>query len=270
MVTGSAPLVALVVLAALLLSACSDPARVDPEGDPDQVDAVEAPPLGACRQLSLEETAAVTNATRIVDCAKPHTAQTYAVGDLPEEFAEADYDSAEVGAFAYRTCTSELIKFLGGDESITMRSILGWSWFRPSEKAWDKGARWYRCDVTGGAGPQSASLVPLPEKAKGLLQGRPDDAWMACAAEPAFSEAAKVPCSEDHLWRAVTTIKLGEINDPYPGDEAVEAQTGKFCQGSVKAYLNYPDDFEFAYTWFGEKDWAAGNRRSVCWAKTDE
>ena len=35
-----------------------------------------------------------------------------------------------------------------------MRTVLSWAWFRPSEEAWDQGARWYRCDVVGG-GDQS-------------------------------------------------------------------------------------------------------------------
>ena len=38
---------------------------------------------------------------------------------------------------------------------------------------------------------------------------------------------------------------------------------------SVGAWLNYPIDFEFGYTWFHEGEWKAGNRRTVCWAKTD-
>ena len=33
---------------------------------------------------------------------------------------------------------------------------------------------------------------------------------------------------------------------------------------------NYPVDYDFGYTWFHEAEWEAGNRRSVCWAKTDQ
>ena len=32
--------------------------------------------------------------------------------------------------------------------------------------------------------------------------------------------------------------------------------------------MNYPVDYEFGYTWFHEAEWKAGNRRSVCWART--
>ena len=43
-----------------------------------------------------------------------------------------------------------------------------------------------------------------------------------------------------------------------------------FCSESVGAWLNYPVDYDFAYTFFHEAEWEAGNRRSVCWAKTEQ
>ena len=161
------------------------------------------------------------------------------------------------------------MKFLGADESLVMRSVVTWAWFRPSEKAWDKGARWYRCDIVGG-GDQSKEYVELPDTARGLLLGRPDDKWMVCVAGPSVSGSPKIPCSEDHDWRAVTTIKLGEPTDPYPGDRLSEVRTRDFCSNSVGAWLNYPVDYDFGYTWFHEAEWQAGNRRSVCWAKTQD
>ena len=36
----------------------------------------------------------------------------------------------------------------------------------------------------------------------------------------------------------------------------------------VGAWMNYPVDYEFGYTTFHEAEWKAGNRRSVCWART--
>ena len=45
--------------------------------------------------------------------------------------------------------------------------------------------------------------------------------------------------------------------------------TRDFCSDSVGAWLNYPVDYDFGYTWFHEAEWEAGNRRSVCWAKTE-
>ena len=260
--------VPLLLAALLLLTACSsDPAQGE-NTDPAQVDAVEVPELGACRVLTPADVARASNATRTVDCSERHTAQTYAVGPLPDEFADVDYEDEGLGAWAYGACSKKFMGFLGADESLVMRTLVSWAWFRPSEKAWSEGARWYRCDVVGG-GDQSKEYVELPTTAKGLLLGRVDDRWMVCAEGPTVSGSARVPCTEPHAWRAVSTIKLGEPEDPYPGDRLVEVRTRDFCDASVRALLDYAVSYDFAYTWFHEAEWEVGNRRSICWAKTE-
>ena len=82
-------------------------------------------------------------------------------------------------------------------------------------------------------------------------------------------KSKKVPCSDQHDWRAVTTIKLGAPGGPYPGDRLAEVRSRDYCSDSVGAWMNYPVDYEFGYTWFHEGEWQAGNRRTICWAKTD-
>ena len=228
----------------------------------------EPPALGACRLLTPEDVAAPANTTEAVDCDEPHTAETYAVGQLPGSFDDAEYDDEELGAWAYRTCAKAFMDFLGADESLVMRTVMSWAWFRPTEDAWDDGARWYRCDVVGG-GEQSTEYVELPTTAKGLLLGREKDRWMVCADGPSVSGSVKIPCTEPHQWRAVTTISLEKFGDEYPGDRVVEVTTRDYCSSSVGYWLNSPIDYEFGYTWFHEAEWEAGNRRSVCWAKTD-
>jgi len=253
----------------LVLTACSS----EPQGenvDPDQVDSTEIPDLGACRTLTPADVEQPANATRTVDCKDRHTAETFAIGDLPDEFDDVEYDDPAVGTYAYKTCTKKFEKFLGAaDESLVLRTIVSWAWFRPSEKAWDDGARWYRCDVIGG-NATNAEYRSLPPTTKGLLVGRPDDRWLVCAVGATVAQGEKVPCSRAHDWRAATTIKLGEPGDTYPGDRVVASRTKAFCAISIKAWLNYPAQFEYAYTHFHEAEWQAGNRRSVCWAKTSE
>ncbi|HTW16997.1 MAG TPA: septum formation family protein [Nocardioides sp.] len=252
------------VLAAALLAGCGA------DTEPDPIDTVEAPENGVCRVLSPEDVAEPSNASPVVDCAEPHTAQTFAVGELPETHTDLDHDDPRLGSFAYRTCSKAFREFMKADESTVMRTMVSWAWFRPSPKAWDEGARWYRCDVIGG-GEQSASYVDLPEDAAGMLEGLPDDTWMACVAGPSVPGAPRVACSEKHDWRAVTTIKIPADQDaPYPGDRLVEVKSRDFCSRSVAAWLKYPVKYDFAYTWFREAEWDAGNRRSVCWAKTTQ
>ena len=39
-------------------------------------------------------------------CSEPHTAETYAVGDLPATLEDVDYDDPALGTFAYQTCAA--------------------------------------------------------------------------------------------------------------------------------------------------------------------
>ena len=250
----------------LVLSACTQSTADGEDGD---IDTVQAPQLGACRVLTPEDIAESSNASEVVDCKDEHTAQTFAVGTFPERVAADDVDDSDLGGYIFKTCDQRFQAFLGGDESLVMRSTLTWAWFRPSPEAWDQGTRWYRCDVVGG-GEQSKSFVNLPQTAKGVLLGKPDDRWLVCVDGPTVSGSVKIPCSEPHTWRAVTTIKLGQPGDPYPGDRLVEVRTRDFCSGSAGAWLNYPVDYDFGYTYFHEAEWKAGNRRSICWAQTDQ
>ena len=126
----------LVVVAVLALAGCGND---DADADPSQVDSVEPPELGACRVLTPEDVAQPSNATRTVDCEARHTAETFAVGELPEELHDVDHGSSELGAFAYETCGDRFESFLDADESLVMRTVVSWAWFRPSEKAWEKG-----------------------------------------------------------------------------------------------------------------------------------
>lgn len=260
-------LVRLAVAALLLaLTACgqSNGGSGDVGGDP-----VSAPKLGACRLLVPADIGRPNNNTPPVRCTETHTAQTFAVGTFPESVTKgASVTSPELGAYIYKTCSQRFDSFLGGDESSVMRSLLTWAWFRPTEKAWKAGARWYRCDVVSGS-EHSEKLRPLPKDAKLLLgAGVPDDKWMTCANGKTVADSVKVPCSQPHTWRAVTTIKVGRDEDPYPGDHLVQVRTRDFCSDSVGAWMNYPVDYDFGYTYFRRAEWKAGNRRSICWAKT--
>lgn len=228
---------------------------------------MSTPTVGACRNLTSAQTIELSNSSRRVSCTAPHDAETFASGLLPASYRSRGYRDDSLDRWAYATCSEKLASWLGGDDSMVMRSVLTWIWFRPSQAAWNKGARWYRCDVLGGSAG-AKRLIDLPTTTKGLMGGRPDDRWMVCARGKSVDQGVRVACSQPHDWRAVTTIKLGESGDKYPGDAAVRTKSKDYCQGSVSAWLGYPSDYAYGYTWFGENEWSAGNRRAVCWAKT--
>ena len=254
--------------AALLLCSACAAGGSEAGADPAQVDAMTPPATHVCRNLTHADVQRPTNASPLVDCDEPHNAETYAAGTLPSAFKHVEEGNDHLADWVYHTCTARLEKHLGADQSLLMRSMLSWVWFGPSDRAWAKGARWYRCDLVGG-GQAGAPYVDLPADTRNLLRGKHlDDRWMVCA-RGASVNGPKVACSQKHTWRAVTTIKLGEPSSSYPGDAVVRAKTRQYCADSVKAWLGYPDDFDYGYTYFGEDEWDAGNRRSVCWAKTD-
>lgn len=251
------------LLTALVLTACAAPLK------PETVaDKTTPPKLGACYGLTPPDTEQASDISEPVSCSKPHSSQTFAVGTLPGSTGK-DYSSPGHGRWIFATCEQAFEKFLGVDQSLAMRIQLSWAWFRPSERGWDKGARWYRCDVVGGTA-EATDYADLPADAKGLFARKPPEQWLTCARGETVLESKKLPCSQPHDWRAVTTIKLGDPKDPYPGDRLSEVRSRDFCSDSVGAWMNYPVEYDFGYTWFHQAEWQAGNRRSVCWAKTEQ
>lgn len=260
----AAPLVLLVTLLLTgTLAACGGKS----EGDRPS-DLTVSPANGDCRNLKPTDLREAANDTPVVDCAKEHTAETFYVGRFEGDGVGATPVDTDLAPLAYTACQQKFMDYLAADESLAMRSTLTWAWFRPSALGWERGARWFRCDVIGG-GEQSTQFAALPKSAKGLLDGVPDSKWMLCATGPTVDGSVKLPCDQPHDWRAVATVVLGEPTDTYPGDDKVEATTRQYCIDQVGAWLGYPvQDYEFGFTWFHQREWDAGNRRSICWAKT--
>jgi hypothetical protein len=228
----------------------------------------DPPDAKACRAIDVETIKAASDDSDTVDCSEPHNAETFYVGELTDA-DDLAYDDPEVAAQVFDQCQPRYLKFVGATESLALRTVVDWAWWRPGEDAWDEGARWFRCDVVGGD-EQSTELVDLPKSAKGLLLGIPPARWMLCADGAVVAEAPKVPCSDKHTWRAVSAVVVGKPKEKWPGARLVEVKTRDFCSDWVGAWLNYSLDYEYAYTWFGEAEWRAGNRQSVCWARTHE
>jgi len=268
----SSPVVlrATLVVLLLLLTGCSSAAgRSGDNPTPSAAQARRPPALGACRSLAPRDIDQATDGSPTVPCSGSHTAQTFAVGTFPAAVAAKGMHSATLGAYVYRRCHPRFQRFLGADQSLVLRSTLTWAWFRSSSAAWKAGGHTWRCDVLGG-GQQSKGFVPLPRTARGLLLGKPDDRWLVCVDGPTVSGSVKIPCSRPHTWRAVTTVVLGKAGDAYPGDRLSEVRTRDYCSGSVGAWMNYPVDYDYGYTWFHAAEWKTGNRRSICWAKTTQ
>lgn len=245
--------------ALLLLSAC---------GGHNPSDTTKPPANGICRVLTIADLSARTNNSAPVACTSPHTAQTILVSTFPASVG-TDYQADTVGAYAYRTCGPAFETYLGATDSSVMRVQLSWAWFGPTQDAWNRGARWFRCDAVG-APPNQSSITDIPANLKNLLTGFPPDQWLTCATGASFATRVDVSCALPHTWRAVTAVKLGQPDDPYPGDHLSEIRANNYCSDAIGAYFNYANTYEYGYTVFHAAEWKAVNRRAICWAKTSK
>ena len=267
--------VALAVALVLLVAACtgSGPAaQPAPDGAAPGTTStrtatdITPPHVGSCRTLPVTAVEQPDDDSPVVPCARPHTAETFAVGRFAGSLAETAVDDERLSSEVLDDCERRFRRYVGADESLALRTVLSWAWFRPTPSAWEAGARWYRCDLVA---QDTDGLLELRGRARGVLLGRPDDRWLLCAVGARVGDAPRVPCDQPHDWRAVTTVVLGDEQAAWPGDRRVEVRTDDFCSNSVGAWLGYPVDYTYGYTWSGRAEWEAGNRRSVCWARTD-
>lgn len=262
------------VAAAFLLAGCTgggDDPDATPTGTPTPTvlataTAVPLPPGRACYRLEYDEALAPTNDRAPVDCARAHTSQTFAVGELD---AVVDghllaVDSDRVREQVATACPVGLGRFLGGSTDDLRLSMLRAVWFTPTVEESDAGADWYRCDVIAVAGAEELATVT------GALRGVLDepagrDRWGMCGtAAPDAADFARVLCSADHSWRAVAVVELPDGR--YPGVAAVRESGQSPCEDAGLDAADDPLDFQWGYEWPTAEQWRAGQTYGRCWA----
>lgn len=286
---ATAPLAAaLVLLVAVVLAGCSDsPGGADsPEPDaasgaapvdeaaPDETAPAETRPVPpqerACYRLDLDAALAATDDSRARPCSSSHTARTFRVGRLDRAMGGhlLAVDSDRVRAQVATQCPAALPGFLGGGEDGPRLSVLRAVWFTPSLVEADAGASWLRCDVVAPDG--RGGLLPLEGRLDGIL-GTPAgrDRWGLCATgAPDDADARRVPCAEQHTWRAVSVVDLpgtGSGGEGYPGEEAARERGQEPCEQVGRERAEDPLAFTWGYEWPSAEQWAAGQRFGRCW-----
>jgi hypothetical protein len=261
-------------LAAVLLLAagCSGSAGPPPEPpEPTAPPSAEQPPpapeKGACYRLGFKDALAPTNDRAPRPCAQPHTSETYAVGTLDTrvEGHLVAVDSERVQAQVAAACPAELSPFLGGDLDDLRLSMLRPVWFTPTVEESDAGADWYRCDAVVVDGRRS--LAPLEGSLAGVLdrtQGR--DAYAMCAtAAPDADDFIRVPCSEEHTWRAIDVVTFEAVR-AYPGQQAARERGQAQCENAALDVAEDPLEFDWGYEWPTAEQWDMGQQYGRCWA----
>lgn len=235
---------------------------------PEPPVATEAPrpEAGACHRLDFEEALAPTANPSTAPCRAPHTAETFAVGrvdDVVDGHLLA-IDSERVQRQVATACPAALPAAVGGTLEDVRLSMLRAVWFTPTVEESDAGADWYRCDVVVLAGRERLrSVRGSLEDALASPEGRATYGMCGTARpdEPGFE---RVPCAEQHTWRAISVVTLP--SGDYPGREAIAAAGQAPCEDAGAAAADDPLDYAWAFEGPDRDQWAAGQTFLRCWA----
>lgn len=269
------PTLVAVLVASLVLAGCSGAGEDEPgeagspsasaSASPREDPVPAAPAVGQCRRLDLARATSPVDTSAPIDCAKPHTAVTVAVGLLP---AVADGHLLAVDSDAVRrrvaaACPSSLLDRVGGDETTRRLSRLRVVWFTPSVELADAGADRYRCDVV--AVRDDERLLRLPRRVAGLLD-RPGalDTFGTCGtAAPDASGFRRVACADPHRWRAVDTVDLPRRARYLDG--ALTRRGESACQDVAADRADGALRYSYAFEWPTRDQWRDGQRWGWCW-----
>ena len=271
---------ALLVVAVLALTACTSDEDT-PTADPSPTVssstplAAPAPPppapaLGACYRLSYDEAVAPTSEDSPASCAKGHTTQTFAVGQLDQVTNGhlLAVDSDAVRTQVANRCPAQLAAYVGATEEQLRLSLLRPVWFTPTIEQSDAGAAWYRCDVIAVSGDKQ--VAKIDHDISGALkkpEGRAEFA-LCGTAQPGTAAFARVLCREDHSWKAISVIDLSKTskNDGYPGVAKVKGAGQTVCADAARAIASDALDYEWGYEWPTKDQWQAGQTYGRCWS----
>jgi Septum formation len=267
--------VAVLGMAALLLSACGNPAGTDGNLTNNwkaMADAViPTPKAGSCYNVETDDPASVTKWPVPVECTTTHTVETAYVGAFTGD--DANQSSAPSNGSAgrrkaYEQCAAEAKTFLGDDwraGRLELTVVL------PIALHWQGGARWFRCDLMEYKDLNNYEVVKRTASLKGGLSGdRP--VGLSCMAititsDNKVGDMNPVACTTAHNGEFAGVYDLPD--GPFPTDPKVRLDG---CAPVVAAFANVPNDADLSYRtgWisspFSEVDWGLGNRGVRCYA----
>jgi hypothetical protein len=229
------------------------------------------PSVGECRSLSYADISLYSNESKAQPCSKPHTAFTFAVEQLPDDIAfdGVKIENDAVQGAAADSCQQAYVAYIGGDTASRALTRLTVTYFVPKQTGFDAGAHWVRCDIV--ALQSDNSLADLPRKLDGFLDHGHTGAYDVCSrGDPSQHDSLLVMCTQDHTYRAVAAIRLGDSKAPYPGEQAALDQGQQDCKQLISDLLGLTGGFTFSWTYPSASDWSAGQRFGYCWNETSE
>jgi Septum formation len=233
------------------------------------VAAPPAPSAGECRDLSYSDISLYSNVSKPQPCSKPHTAFTFGVEQLPDDvaFDGVNIENDAVQGAAANACQNAYVAYIGGGTAERALTRLTVTYFVPPQPGFDAGAHWVRCDIV--ALQSDNSLAALPSKLEGFLDSGTTRDYDVCSrGDPSASGSMLVMCTQDHAYRAVAAIRLGDSRASYPGEQATLVQGKQDCKQTISDLLGVSGGFTFSWTYPSSSDWSAGQRFGYCWNET--
>lgn len=225
------------------------------------------PKKDRCYNLGKTGLASASSDIDAVPCKNRHTTQTYLVDTLPNRLTNAQtLDTTAIADTVSKRCDDGFADRVGGDEETRTLARVHPVWFVPTADEIERGARWFRCDVT--VSKQGGKAAALPKSTKGMLDA--DDAlsrWGTCApADTDSPEADATLCSQADGIQAVSVLDLGGQDKGWPGPDSLRSR-GDDCETAVRNHLDNPTGaLSYQWTYPTQRQWKDGRRYGLCWS----
>ena len=221
------------------------------------------PAVGQCYDYRAAVLKEVSTPAPAVDCATPHTAETYFAGTLPTSFGLPSKASLAKRLGAAKPCTVKAMNaYLGIPDRVLPSRFLTVTLF-PTDEQWGAGERWVRCDVVLQGGLQ---LRTFTGTVTALVAATDPEQFDFCTPqEPNARATAAFPCTNPKKnWIKVLDRELGGPGSSFPGSSTVERKTRTLCEKQGKTWAGKEKFPGWWAIWPTQVGWKEGRRSAQC------
>ena len=234
-----------------LLVGCSFDAQVGFDdgdaatGTPSVVDVAEIK-AGDC---FLEDFGEERSRVKTVPCDEVHVYEVYARFELSDGDFPGD---AELVRLSSEGCQERFARFAGVDHDETSLEV---TYLFPSQESWESADdRAVTCAASDSIRLLQGSVAGAGEKYRAFFAGACTDVQLRI-----------VDCADEHEAEVYLVTEMG--GDQYPGDQAVEEQSGEMCVDAFADYVGAEQAdsaLTFLHTWPDQQMWTDGERTTMC------
>jgi len=221
------------------------------------------PAVGQCFAYSKATLDDVSSPAAPVACTARHTAETYAVLQLPDAFGLPAKATAAARLAAAEPCTTKAMNAYLGLTDRRLPSRFETVVRFPTNDQWKQGERWMRCDVVLQGG---TALVTLTRPVAEFVAASDPAQFDFCTpGTPRATNTASAPCTKPKSnWIKVLDRDLGKPGSAFPGRRAVEDRTRALCRAQGKQWNGKEKYPGWWAIWPTQVGWRKGQRSAQC------